>query len=143
MVQIRIICYGFVYCFFLIMSSIKFNRKINHRLLRICVGHGENRNLKLFSIETNVVVTNSPASNRFRGLVTNTIWLVSCSAIDGVIGARFRSSDSRLLWRRTQTPADDQEIAEAGEFFLFPISFLHFKFYVSDEILYLNECRFN
>lgn len=128
--------------FFKIMSSVRFNRKINHRLLRICVGHGESRNLKLFSIETNVVLTNSPTSNRFRGLVTNTIWLVSCSAIDGVIGARFRSSDSRLLWRRTQTPADDQEIAEAGEFF-------YFRFFSTLEILcfkrelYLSKCRFN
>lgn len=53
--------------------------------------------------------------DRFRGLVTNTIWLVSCSALDGLIGARLRSTYPGLLRRGAQTPTYDQEIAEAGE----------------------------
>lgn len=53
--------------------------------------------------------------DRFRGLVTNTIWLVSCSALDGLIGARLRSTYPGLLRRGAQTSTDDQEITEAGE----------------------------
>ncbi|OAD53114.1 Hepatic leukemia factor [Eufriesea mexicana] len=57
--------------------------------------------------------------NRFHGLVTNTIWLVSCSALDGLIGARLRSTHPGLLRRGAQTPTDDQEITEAGQLMVF------------------------
>lgn len=60
--------------------------------------------------------------DRFRGLVTNTIWLVSCSALDGLIGARLRSTHPGLLRRGAETPTDDQEITEAGQsIFMFNI----------------------
>lgn len=62
--------------------------------------------------------------DRFRGLVTNTIWLVSCSALDGLIGARLRSTHPGLLRRGAETPTDDQEITEAGQFiFMFDCTF--------------------
>lgn len=64
--------------------------------------------------ETNIEIVDY-SRDRFRGLVTNTIWLVSCSALDGLIGARLRSTHPGLLRRGAETPTDDQEITEAGQ----------------------------
>lgn len=82
--------------------------------------------------------------DRFRGLVTNTIWLVSCSALDGLIGARLRSTHPGLLRRGAETPTDDQEITEAGQFiFLFNISekekfiYIYNKRFVSNQNILL------
>lgn len=83
--------------------------------------------------------------DRFRGLVTNTtIWLLSCSALDGLIGARLRSTHPGLLRRGAETPTDDQEITEAGQFiFLFNISkkekfiYIYNKRFVSNQKILL------
>lgn len=86
------------------------------RCLRICIAITSS--LSRISQQTRLTSTLSIVPlprNRFRGLVTNIIWLVSCSALDGLIGARLWSTYPGLLRRGAQTSTDDQEITEAGE----------------------------
>lgn len=94
----------------------KTKRENKEPCLRICIATTSDRSR--LSQQTRLTSTLSIVPlprNRFRGLVTNTIWLVSCSALDGLIGARLRSTYPGLLRRGAQTSTDDQEIAEAGE----------------------------
>lgn len=86
------------------------------RCLRICIAimSGLSRISQQTRLTSTLSIVPLPR-NRFRGLVTNIIWLVSCSALDGLIGARLWSTYPGLLRRGAQTSTDDQEITEAGE----------------------------
>lgn len=86
------------------------------RCLRICIAitSGLSRISQQTRLTSTLSIVPLPR-NRFRVLVTNTIWLVSCSALDGLIGARLWSTYPGLLRRGAQTSTDDQEITEAGE----------------------------